>query len=154
MRRVAVTAVGTVLVLLAGAAVYLTTGADTSLSWKPKSSVDIGEAVNVPEASPSPTLDSCGPLAFDKPSVSALRSSRRKAFAFYFPPFPVSVENKPPASDYYSQWLNTGDATGRYDLRDRPIPRPVRSGSTWKQKDFETEVRQAIAIGLDGFIWE
>jgi len=107
----------------------------------------------VPEK-PSQAAESCGPLAFDKPSVSKLRSAKRKAFAFYFPPFPISVENKPPASDYYSQWLNTGDTTGRYDLRDRPIPRPVQSCSTWKQKDFETEVRQAIAIGLDGFIWE
>jgi hypothetical protein len=96
---------------------------------------------------------SCGALAFDKPSISALRSSAKKAFAYYFPPFPVSIDNKASSSDSYSKWLFAGDATGQYDLRDRPLPRAPRSGS-WRQKDFETEVRQAIAIGLDGFIWE
>lgn len=105
-------------------------------------------------APPTSPAANCGVFAFDKPAVSVLRSSKKKAFAFYFPPFPVSVENKPAKTDYYSQWLFTGDATGRYDLRDRPLPRPVRSGTNWKQKDFETEIRQAIRIGLDGFIWE
>ncbi|HCT78645.1 MAG TPA: hypothetical protein DGG94_07440 [Micromonosporaceae bacterium] len=105
-----------------------------------------------PSASAAPA--NCGAFAFDKPSVSALRGAKKKAFAFYFPPFPVSIENKAPTADSYQKWLFTGDATGQYDLRDRPLGRPIRSGGNWKQQDFETEIRQAIAIGLDGFIWE
>ncbi len=114
------------------------------------SDLDIASGVSDPSPSTAPN---CGAFAFDKPSTAALRSAKKKAFAFYFPPFPVSIENKDPASDSYTKWQFTGDATGKYDLRDRPIGRPAR-GNSWRQQDFELEVKQAIAVGLDGFIWE
>lgn len=101
----------------------------------------------------------CGSLAFDMPSVAALRASPRQAYAFYFPPYPVSIDNKDPAVDKWSAWLDPEGTGGEYRdigglMRDRPLPRPVRTEANWVQKDFETEVRQAIAMGLDGFVWE
>lgn len=117
-----------------------------------------------PTGSPTPTASptsapTCGPLPFDKPSAAALRASAKKAFAFYFPPFPVSIDNKDPAQDQYASWLNPLGSNGAYQaqggyLRDRPQARAVRSGTDWRKADFETEVRQAIAQGLDGFIYE
>lgn len=93
----------------------------------------------------------CNPLPFVRGPIA---STTKQAFAFYFPPFPVSIENAAPANDYYSRWIySLNSAGGAYDLRDRPLPRAPLSGA-WKQKDFETEVRRAIAMGLDGFIWE
>ncbi|MEU6714347.1 endo-1,3-alpha-glucanase family glycosylhydrolase [Nonomuraea sp. NPDC046802] len=102
---------------------------------------------------------SCATLPFDKPSVAALRASAKKAFGFYFPPFPVSIDNKDPAKDQYASWLDPEGSNGLYAdrggyLRDRPLTRPVRPESTWRQLDFESEIRQAIAQGLDGFIYE
>lgn len=113
-----------------------------------------GSAVPSPSASTAPPAGSCGDFAFDKPSVTTLRAAKKKAFAYYFPPFPMSIDNKSSTTDSYSKWLFTGNATGQYDLRDRPLSRAVRSAANWRQQDFEAEVRQAIAIGLDGFIWE
>ncbi|MGW4797515.1 endo-1,3-alpha-glucanase family glycosylhydrolase, partial [Nonomuraea sp. NPDC004297] len=101
----------------------------------------------------------CGRLPFDKPSTAALRASAKKAFGFYFPPFPVSIDNKDPAKDQYASWLDPAGSNGLYQdrggyLRDRPLTRPVRPEADWVTPDFETEVRQAIAQGLDGFIYE
>ncbi|WP_166427319.1 endo-1,3-alpha-glucanase family glycosylhydrolase [Nonomuraea mesophila] len=101
----------------------------------------------------------CAALPFDKPSVSTLRSSAKKAFAFYFPPFPVSIDNKDPAKDQYASWLDPDGSGGQYKNRgglhrDRPLTRSVRPESHWRRLDFEMEVRQAIAQGLDGFIYE
>ncbi|SEF82051.1 Glycosyl hydrolase family 71 [Nonomuraea solani] len=101
----------------------------------------------------------CAALPFDKPSAAALRASAKKAFAFYFPPFPVSIDNKDPAKDQYASWLDPAGSSGLYQdrggyLRDRPLTRPVRPEAEWRRPDFEYEVRQAIAQGLDGFIYE
>ena len=113
-------------------------------------------------ASASPSVvppTNCGRYAFTKASTAALRAAKKKAFAFYFPPYPISIENKDPGSDYWAKWtteegrLATGTKQGE-EMLDRPPGRAPLSASNWKQKDFETEIRQAIAIGLDGFIWE
>jgi Glycosyl hydrolase family 71 len=128
--------------------------APLQVSWRAAPSPAASTPAGPQPGSTSASAASCGRFAFDKPSPTSLRSSRKKAFAFYFPPFPISIDNKPADSDSYAKWQFTGDATGQYDLRDRPIPRAVRPGTTWIQQDFEDEVRQAIAIGLDGFIWE
>ncbi|WP_185845284.1 endo-1,3-alpha-glucanase family glycosylhydrolase [Nonomuraea sp. WAC 01424] len=110
-----------------------------------------------PTASPTAT-GSVPCLPFDKPAASTLRSYDKKVFAFYFPPYPLSIDNKDPAKDQYASWLDPAGSNGMYaeqggHSRDRPLTRPVRSGD-WRQADFEVEVRQAIAMGLDGFIYE
>ncbi|MFD4430701.1 glycoside hydrolase family 71 protein [Nocardia sp. NPDC058497] len=78
-------------------------------------------------------------------------------FAHYFPPYPISIDNLPAERDYYStEYLDpggSGGANAAYGglLRDRPVPRPVSDHADWRSADLETEVRQAIAAGIDGF---
>jgi len=97
----------------------------------------------------------CSLLPFAKPAASALQGYPKKVFAYYFPPFPLSVDNKNPSIDSYSKWVDSyNSVNGAYDLRDRPLTPVPSTASNWKQADFEVEVRQAEAAGLDGFIWE
>ncbi|BCJ29158.1 glycoside hydrolase family 71 protein [Actinocatenispora sera] len=106
------------------------------------------------QARASAATSECNPLPVTLPAPAQLRASPKKVFAYYFPPFPVSIDNKAPESDSYSRWQYSLDSEGgAYDLRDRPIGRDPRSGD-WKQADFETEIRRAIQVGIDGFIFE
>lgn len=114
-------------------------------------------------ATPTPTPTSSttqpqspGVLPFDMPSTSTLQSSKRLAFAHYFTPFPVSLDNKPTATDYYTRnFLAPEGERGKHKaygglIRDRPLGRAPLTGD-YAAKDYETEVRQARAAGLDGF---
>ncbi|MEZ0050938.1 hypothetical protein ABIA30_001936 [Mycobacterium sp. MAA66] len=80
----------------------------------------------------------------------------KSVFALYFPPYPVSLDNLPPQSDYYAtQYLQPNGESGKHAycgglLRDRPIPRSPRSGN-WRLADLQDEVRTAKKFGLDGF---
>lgn len=110
--------------------------------------------VTAPRATPSAE---CYP--FDAPSTASLRASSKKVFAYYFPPYPVSIENRSPNQDYYNQWTDPAGGSGEYAdtggaLRDRPLARPARAEGNWRQLDFQWEIRQAVAAGLDGFILE
>jgi hypothetical protein len=96
-------------------------------------------------------------LPFAMPSTEVLRSSPRLVFANYFPPLPVSLDNRPAATDYYTRdYLRPEGESGKHAayggyLRDRPVPRPPRPETDWRLLDLEAQVRQAIAGGLDGF---
>lgn len=96
-------------------------------------------------------------LPFNRLPAARLRASPRKVFAHYFPPFPISIDNRPPEQDYYTtQFLDPAGEGGRHlayggFLRDRPLPRPPRAGADWAHEDMCEEVRRAAAIGLDGF---
>lgn len=110
-------------------------------------------ATAAPDANP---MSACYP--FDMPTTSVLRAARKKVFGFYYPIYPISLENKDPSVDFWSSWLDPEGRNGEYRsvgglMRDRPLPRPPWTGN-WRQRDFETEVRRAIAAGLDGFIYE
>ncbi|WP_244312235.1 endo-1,3-alpha-glucanase family glycosylhydrolase [Microbispora hainanensis] len=102
------------------------------------------------------TEGTAGPLPFTIPTTSQLRASGKKVFAHYFTPYPVSLDNKAPAEDYYTRnYLNPDGESGKHSaygglLRDRPLGRDPLTGD-WALADFATEVRQAIAAGLDGF---
>lgn len=84
----------------------------------------------------------------------------RKVYAHYFPPYPLSFENQQPELDHYTKHYLTvhgeGSKHAAYGgfLRDRPIGRSPLSGTPemWNIRDYETEVRTAKAMGLDGFI--
>ncbi|WP_197074820.1 glycoside hydrolase family 71 protein [Rhodococcus sp. MEB064] len=83
--------------------------------------------------------------------------SAKKVFAHYFPPYPVSLDNVTPASDYYAtQYLDPNGENGKHAayggfLRDRPIPRAPRAGTDWKIQDLRQEVADARSRGIDGF---
>lgn len=100
---------------------------------------------------------SADPLPFDMPARATLAASTHKAYAHYFPQFPVSIDNEDPDSDYYARgWLLADGeggihaAYGGY-LRDRPLPRAPRSGD-WALADATDEARWARDAGLDGFL--
>lgn len=85
-----------------------------------------------------------------------LRASAHKVFAHYFTPYPLSLDDKDAASDYYTRnYLSPTGEGGIHSaygglLRDRPIPRaPIGTG--YQFADMKTEVRRAAAAGLDGF---
>ncbi len=96
-------------------------------------------------------------LPFDMPTKSTLRATSRKAFAHYVPTLPVSVDNVNPAYDYYQRnYMKPNGEGGKHRayggwLRDRPATRPVRPEANWRMLDMQSEVRNAIAAGLDGF---
>ena len=96
--------------------------------------------------------NACVPFAM--PATAALFGSTKRVFAHYFYPFPLSIDDKPAASDYYNleyltpagendKWL----AHGGY-LRQRPLPVPEASLATYAVDNMETEVRLAIAGGI------
>ncbi|MEV0272139.1 glycoside hydrolase family 71 protein [Hamadaea sp. NPDC050747] len=135
------------------------TGAEGTEAGVDASADPSGSASATATASPSVVpATNCGRYAFPKPSTSTLRASKKKAFAFYFPPYPISIDNKDPGGDYWAKWTTEADrlASGTKqgeEMLDRPLTRAPLAGD-WRQKDFETEIRQAIDMGLDGFIWE
>ncbi|WP_329089133.1 glycoside hydrolase family 71 protein [Actinomadura citrea] len=95
-------------------------------------------------------------LPFDLPATATLRASKQKVFAHYFTPYPVSLDNKAPESDYYTRnYLSPAGEGGIHQaygglLRDRPAPRAPISGD-YQLEDMKREVRTAVAAGLDGF---
>ena len=102
--------------------------------------------------------DAC--MAAAKPTADAMFNSPKKVFAHYFPPFPVSVDNANPASDYYNtQYLNKKGESGKWAqqggyLRQRPLGVPASTKSNWQQLNMEAEVRAAIARGVTGFTFD
>ncbi|GAA3263534.1 endo-1,3-alpha-glucanase family glycosylhydrolase [Nonomuraea helvata] len=97
-----------------------------------------------------------GPLPFTLAGTAALRSSAKKVFAHYFTPFPISLDNQAPGGDYYARnYLKPDGESGKHAaygglLRDRPLGRDPIAGD-YALADLKTEVRQAVAAGLDGF---
>ncbi|MCG5431657.1 hypothetical protein LV457_05040 [Mycobacterium sp. MYCO198283] len=92
-------------------------------------------------------------LPFDMPALP----TDRKVFAHYMPNFPISLDNKPADSDYYTtQYLRPDGeggihaAYGGY-LRDRPLPRAPLDAADWRDRDLRTEIDQARSVGIDGF---
>jgi len=88
--------------------------------------------------------------------TSEATDNGKMVFAHYFPPYPVSIDNKDADSDYYARnYLVASGESGKFAsvgglLRDRPLTRDPISGN-YKLEDLKTEVRQAIDAGIDGF---
>ncbi|MFI1533062.1 glycoside hydrolase family 71 protein [Streptomyces anandii] len=95
-------------------------------------------------------------LPFDLPGRGVLRASPHLVFAHYFPPYPLSLDNRPAARDYYTRnYLAPQGERGKHAaygglLRDRPLPVPPSAGD-WRLANLEREVRTARDAGLDGF---
>lgn len=94
---------------------------------------------------------------FDAPPAASLRGHGPAVYAHYLPVFPRSIDNRPPASDYYAvHYLRPDGEDGKFAavggwLRDRPLPRDPLPGR-WTLTDLEWEVRAAAELGIDGFI--
>lgn len=95
----------------------------------------------------------------DKPTPGAKKVfSAKKVFAHYFPPYPLSFDNKPAARDHYTRHYLTVNGEGGIHaaygglLRDRPLPVAPSSSSTWQVDNLRTEIRQAKTAGIDGFM--
>lgn len=94
-----------------------------------------------------------------QPTVPPVFSSPsdKKVLAVYFPPFPLSLDNKPTESDYYTRnYLSVQGESGMHAeygglLRDRPIPIGKSDSASWQVDNLRTEIRQAKAAGIDGF---
>lgn len=97
-------------------------------------------------------------LPFNRPRITDLHASSRRAFAHWHN-WPVSIDNLDPSVDWYQRnELDPLGNDGAYyavggRMRQRPLPRPVRSNPSgvWEVRDMEDEIRRAEAIGLDGF---
>jgi hypothetical protein len=107
----------------------------------------------------TPAAAASSDLAINLPSTATLRGDgqRKKVFAHYMPSMPMSYDNKTSKTDYWTRhYLRPGGEGGIHSAyggftRDRPKGRAVRKGSDWRLSDMKTEVRQAIAAGIDGF---
>ncbi|WP_158620375.1 MULTISPECIES: glycoside hydrolase family 71 protein [Corallococcus] len=100
-------------------------------------------------------------FALDLPSLSSLRASPKKVFAHYFSPYPLSLDNKDPAVDYYARnYLQPTGENSKFAycgglLKQRPLAQPPRAaGVDFERANFEVEVRRASALGLDGFTYD
>ncbi len=111
---------------------------------------------------PDPGTGSSDPSSLAKPAeraaidVPAFSTHKKLVFAHYFPPYPVSIDNAAPATDYYNKhYRNPDGENGKFRavgglLRDRPVPQDPISGD-YKLENMKAEVRQAMAAGIDGF---
>jgi Glycosyl hydrolase family 71 len=102
-----------------------------------------------------PNDDPCVP--FVMPDASVLFASNKKVFAHYFYPFPMSIDNKPSATDYYNtEYLAPDGESGKHlanggYIRQRPLSVPVSASTTWQLDNMEREVKMALAAGITGF---
>jgi hypothetical protein len=125
-----------------------------SLAWVAAACVHASPS-NGASSAAAPGDEAC--LAYTPPNPATLFASDKKVFAHYFYPFPLSIDNKPAAQDYYNtQWLakdgesSKWSAQGGY-LRQRPLGVDVVPDPNWRLRNVEREVRMAIARGVTGF---
>ncbi len=115
------------------------------------------DAASVPPSKQSAAVSADSMSTPDLPyRVAGIGTGERKVLAHYFPPFPVSLDNRGPADDYYTRnYLNPDGEAGKFKavggfLRDRPLGRAPISGD-YKTQDALTEVKQAQSASVDGF---
>lgn len=86
-------------------------------------------------------------------------ASQKRVLAHYFYPFPLSIDNKASASDYYndSYLAPAGESDTHLSyggfLRRRPLPVPAgpMPYPAYASANMHTEVQMAIARGITGF---
>jgi Glycosyl hydrolase family 71 len=134
---------------------YSVTTTSTSTSTPTPTSTTTTAASTSTTTTAAPTTN--GPLPFAMPTKTTLLQSGKKVFAHYFTPYPISLDNTTADLDYYTRnYLNPDGESGKFAacgglLRDRPPPQaPI--ATDWQLANLKTEVAQASAAGLDGFI--
>lgn len=106
-----------------------------------------------PQSSVTPASGGGGEVSGEFFTWSGTNPNGRLAFSHNYGIFPRSIENDPPASDYYNVFINpAGDSYwtpfGGW-IRDRPLPRAPLSGD-YQLQDAREDVEQMIAGGMDG----
>ena len=107
-----------------------------------------------PVVSESPRSTAATPYL---PVDTAPATGGRMVFAHYMPNFPISIDNLPAATDYYTtQYLNPLGENGVHAayggwLRNRPMARTPSTDSNWRNVNVGVEIDQARSIGIDGF---
>ena len=82
---------------------------------------------------------------------------RRLVLVHYFPPLPISIDNKAAPGDYWStQFMDRGGEKGKYStqggyVRQRPLPRPPWTTQNWREMDAAIDVLRAKRMEADGF---
>jgi len=109
-----------------------------------------------PNGAPPPSGTPTTGLFFDLQADTIRTASPKKVFAHYFPPYPVSLDNKDPSVDYYTTgYLNIHGESNSHQAyggfhRNRPMGRAPVAGD-YVTADIQTEIMDARNAGLDGF---
>lgn len=93
-------------------------------------------------------------LFFKRPTN--FRGYARKSFGHFFPPYPISFDNKVPTADsYVNTYLNVNGIAAQVAeaglLRDRPIPTQPK-GTDYLVQNARQEIQWAMDGGHDGFL--
>jgi hypothetical protein len=146
----------------AGTSTSAQTGAGTASAGAASSAAATAEAGNATansgaDASAQPVgAQSTSVQSTSVQSAAAVKQSGKLVFAHYFPPYPVSLDNAAPATDYYAKnYLRADGENGKFAdvgglLRDRPLTRAPLSDD-YRLADYLTEINQAKKAGVDGF---
>ncbi len=102
--------------------------------------------------------DACMPMKIYP--ASTLLGYRKKTFAHYFHPFPLSIDNRATNVDYYNTQFLTKNgehnkwlAQGGY-LRQRPLGVSQINDPNWRMLNMEREVILAMNRGITGFTFD
>jgi hypothetical protein len=136
-----------------GSTAPTSTTSGSSASATSSASGSVATAATASTTQPATTATSASASA--QASRAAVQSGKL-VFAHYFPPYPISLDNRAADEDYYAKnYLRADGEDGKYAsvgglLRDRPVTRTALSGD-YRTADYLTEIRQAQQAGIDGF---
>ena len=94
---------------------------------------------------------------FERVSAQARTQAPAKVFIHYFPPYPISFDNKPAGADFWtSGYLSRDGERGKHAnvggfTRQRPLPTRVWDSPYWREINAAIDVLRAHAMGADGF---
>jgi hypothetical protein len=97
-------------------------------------------------------------LPFDRIAFSESGTDKKLVFSHWHV-FQISFDNKPAYDDYYAtELMSPAGLDGQYrdvggSIRERPLPRPPRSGDDWLIQDFSEDIKLATDIGIDAFFY-
>jgi hypothetical protein len=98
-----------------------------------------------------------GVWPFAKEDLHNLSLSSKKVFIHYFPPLPISIDNKSAESDYWAkEFLQRSGEGNKYAnvggyVRQRPLPAGPWNSPYWQEIEAAIDVLRAHALGADGF---
>ncbi|MBV8211405.1 MAG: hypothetical protein JO133_15225 [Burkholderiaceae bacterium] len=98
-----------------------------------------------------------GAWPFARLTDAERQSARNKVFVHYFPPYPISIDNRPIDRDHWAlDYLRREGEGGKHAdvggfARQRPLPTHPWDSPYWKEINAAVEVLRAHVMGADGF---